>query len=188
MPSLRLFIAIETPPEIRLQLVSICDQLRESGADVKWEPDEKLHATLKFLGSTDEGLLPEIVSIITGVCQTMTPVSVKYGGVGCFPNQRAPRIIWIGMEDLKGDMGLLQQKIETSMVPLGFKREERAFHPHVTLGRVKSEKRIGSLLRMMESITFESQPVIIKEVALVKSELKASGSVYTILNTIPLTA
>lgn len=188
MPSLRLFIAIETPPKIRPQLGAIRDQLRTSAADVKWEPDEKLHATLKFLGPTDEGLLPEIVSIITGVCQTSSPASVKYAGVGCFPSKRAPRIIWVGIDVLDVNLGLLQQRIETAMVPLGFKPEDREFHPHVTLGRVKSKKTIGSLLRMMESITFESQPVMIKEVALVQSELRTSGSVYTILKTIPLTA
>lgn len=188
MPSLRLFIAIETPAEIRPQLGTIRDQLKESCADVKWEPDEKLHATLEFLGQTDEGLLPEIVSIITGVCQTMTPVSVKYAGVGCFPNRRAPRIVWVGMRDLKGNLATLQREIETAVEPLGFKREERAFHAHVTIGRVKSEKRIGSLIRMMESVTFESQPVTIGEIIIVRSELEHSGSVYTTLETIPLTA
>jgi 2'-5' RNA ligase len=188
MPSLRLFIAIETPREIKHQLGEIRDRLRDSGADVKWEPNEKLHATLKFLGATDEGLLPEIVSYIEGVCRTHPPLTLKYAGLGCFPNHRAPRIVWIGMEDLKGNIPPLQQDIENVLAPFGFEREERAFHPHVTLGRVKSNRKIGSLLRMMESITFGSQPVTIGEIIIVKSELKPGGSVYTILKTIPLTA
>ena len=188
MPSFRLFVSIDTPPHIKPQIAAIRDQLKESGADVKWEPDEKLHATLKFLCQTDERLLPEIVSIGRGVCKTFTPLHVKYTRVGCFPNRRAPRIIWVGLDDLSGNMGLLQQQVETGMVPLGFKREEREFHSHITLGRVKSEKRIESLLRMMESITFESPPVVIKEIMLVKSDLMPSGSVYTTLNTFPLTA
>jgi 2'-5' RNA ligase len=188
MPLFRLFIAIETPPEIKTRLGEVRDRLKESGADVKWEPNEKLHATLKFLGATDEGLLPEIVSYIEGVARRYTPLSLKYTGVGCFPNHRAPRIVWIGMEDLKGNILALQQDTENVLVPLGFKREERPFHAHVTLGRVKSDRKIESLLRMMESVTFESQPVTIGELAIVKSELRPSGSVYTILKKIPLTA
>jgi 2'-5' RNA ligase len=52
MPTLRLFIALETPPEIKPKIAAIRDQLRTSNADVKWEPGEKLHATMKFLGNT----------------------------------------------------------------------------------------------------------------------------------------
>lgn len=186
MPQLRLFIAIETPPEIRPQIGAIRDRLKSSSADVKWEPDDKLHATLKFLGNTDEKLLPEIVYYIEGVGRESACLSLKYAGVGCFPNRRAPRVIWVGTEDLKGSLNPLQQEIEAALLPLGFEREDRKFHAHVTLGRVKSEKRIQSLLRMMESTTFESQPVEIREVALIKSELKPNGSVYTTLKTIPL--
>ena len=188
MPSLRLFIAVETPPDIKPQIAAIGDRLRTCGADVKWEPDEKLHATIKFLGSADEGLLPEIVSLSKGVCSAFPSLSLKYSGVGCFPNLRAPRVVWIGMKEPEGTLESLQHKLEAAVEPLGFKREDRDFHPHVTLGRVKSQKRIGSLLRMMESITFESQPVIINEIVLIKSELKSSGSVYTTLHAFPLTA
>ncbi len=186
MPSLRLFLAIETPPDIRPRIAAIRDRLETSDADVKWEPDEKLHATLKFLGSSDEGLLPEIVSYIEGVSKQSDPLHLKYAGIGCFPSRRAPRVIWVGMEDLKGNLTSFQQEIESALAPLGFEREERKFHAHVTLGRVKGNRKIKGLLRKIESITFESQPVEIREVALIKSELRPSGSIYTTLKTIPL--
>ena len=186
MPSLRLFVAIETPRLIRPHIGEIRDRLRESGADVKWESDEKLHATIKFLGDTDEELLPEIVSTIGGVAQTFLPLDVRYKGVGCFPDKRSPRVVWVGMEDLTGSLGSLHDEIESALLGFGFEKEERSFHAHVTLGRVKGVSRIQNLLRMMESITFESQPVAIREIALIKSELKPSGSVYTTLKTIPL--
>ncbi|HET6272636.1 MAG TPA: RNA 2',3'-cyclic phosphodiesterase [Bacteroidota bacterium] len=186
MPSLRLFIAIETPPDLRPQIAAIRDRLKASDADVKWEPNEKLHATIKFLGNTDDHLLPEIVSYIRGGCQKFAPFQIRYKGVGCFPNSRTPRVIWVGMDEPGGNLNLLHLEIDSGLVALGFEREEKRFHPHVTLGRVKSNKKIHSLLRMMESITFESQPVTVHEIALMQSELNASGSVYTILNSIPL--
>lgn len=188
MPSLRLFIAIETPPDLRPQIAAIRDRLKTSDADVKWEPNGKLHATIKFLGTTDDHLLPEIVSYIRGVCQKFAPFQIRYKGVGCFPNSRAPRVIWVGMEEPSGDLDLLHHEFDSGLVALGFEREEKRFHPHVTLGRVKSNKKIHGLLRMMESITFESQPVTVHEIALIQSELKASGSVYTILKSIPLSS
>lgn len=186
MPSLRLFIALETPPEIKPQIAAIRDRLKTSNADVKWETGEKLHVTLKFLGDTDDKLLPQIVSYSRGVGVVKSPLLVKYKGAGCFPNQRTPKVIWVGLEDLSGHLNSLQQEIESAFVPLGFKREERTFHAHVTIGRVKSNTGLQSLLRSMESITFESQPVIIQEITLIKSELGSSGSVYTTLETFPL--
>jgi 2'-5' RNA ligase len=188
MSSLRLFLAIETPPSVIPQIAAIRDRLRTFNADVKWEPDQKLHATIKFLGNVDEELLPEIVLCSRGVGLTNSPLILKYKGLGCFPNQRAPKVIWVGIEDLNGNLISLQQKIESEFVLLGFEREERKFHAHVTLGRVKSTKNVGTLLRTMESITFESQPVAIQEIALIKSELKPSGSVYTTLGSFPLQA
>ncbi len=186
MPFLRLFVALETPPAIIPQIVAIRDRLRGSNADVKWETDEKLHATVKFLGKTDEDLLPEIVSYIRGVCETKSPLLIKYNGVGCFPNRRAPRVVWVGMDDTSRMIVSIKEEIESLLAPLGFEKEDREFHPHVTLGRVKSERGVRSLLRMMESVTFESQPAEIREIALIKSDLKPDGSVYTTLNRIPL--
>jgi 2'-5' RNA ligase len=186
MPPLRLFIAVETPPPIVPQISAIRDRLKEANADVNWESDEKLHATLKFLGNTDEKLLPEIVYYLEGVSQNSPTLDVRYHGVGCFPNKRAPRVVWVGMEDLRGSLTPLHDEIETGLTRFGFEKEDRIFHAHVTLGRVKSDRRIQSLLRIMESTTFESQPVTIREIALIRSELKPSGSVYTTLKTIPL--
>lgn len=186
MPPLRLFLAIKTPPEITPQIAAIRDTLRGSNADVKWESDEKLHATLKFLGNTDEHLLPEIVSYLRGVCRGSNSLLFRYKGVGSFPGGRSPRVIWIGMEDQQGNLDPLQSEIESGLVPFGFEREKKKFHPHVTVGRVKSMKRIESLIRMMESVTFESQPVTVHEIALVRSELTSSGSIYTTLHSIPL--
>jgi 2'-5' RNA ligase len=72
------------------------------------------------------------------------------------------------------------------MSGLGFKPEDRPYHAHVTLGRVRSTKRIRNLLTIMESITFESQPVTIREIVVVRSDLRPTGSVYTTLQSIPL--
>lgn len=186
MPLLRLFIAVQTPPQIRSQISPIIRQLKESNAEVRWEPEEKLHATIKFLGGTDEAILERISSELERVCADHGGLSLSYRGLGCFPNRQRPRVIWIGMEDMKGNLSSLHEKIESSMALLGFEREERSFRLHITLGRVKGARRLPHLLSTLETITFESQPVTINEIVIVKSELRQSGSVYTTLKTIPL--
>jgi 2'-5' RNA ligase len=188
MPTLRLFVAIETPPGVRSRIAATRDDLKGSGANVRWESDQKLHATIKFLGSTEEDLLPEIVSYIGGVARRHPPPRVRYAGLGCFPTPGDPRVIWVGIEDLDGELAATHREIEEELARLGFEKEDRAFRPHVTLGRVKGRERIQSLLARMESITFETEPVSIQEIAVVKSDLKPGGSVYTTLKSIPFTA
>jgi len=188
MSSLRLFIALETPPEITPLIGAIRDRLKTCRAEVTWEPDEKLHATLKFLGETPDHLLPEIVSSIGGIAERHAPLIVRYRGIGCFPNLRDPRVVWVGMEEASGQLEAMQQVIEEALQPMGFEQEHRKFHPHVTLGRVKGRKHLSSLLTMMESVTFESPQATIAIISLVRSELKPGGSVYTTLKHFPLRA
>jgi 2'-5' RNA ligase len=176
---IRLFIAIDTPPEIMPLLSAVRDRLATTHAGVKWEPDDKLHCTLKFLGDTREEILPHIAAALGHVAASTPPFPIRYAGLGCFPDKREPRIIWAGMEDPDGTLRRLAQTVETRMAELGFKPEQRIYHPHVTLGRVKDSRRLRELLATMETVTFECSPVSVREMALVRSELKPGGSVYT---------
>jgi len=175
----RLFIAINTPREVMPLLAGVRDRLESTHADVKWESDEKLHCTLKFLGDTREEILPDITSTLGQVASSTPPFPVRYAGLGCFPNKREPRIVWAGMEDPDGTLRRLAQTVETRMAALGFKPEQRLFHPHVTLGRVKGSRHMRELLATMETVTFDCSPVSLREIELVRSELKPGGSVYT---------
>lgn len=186
MATIRLFIAIEIPSEIRSGIGAVIRELKAANADVKWEQTDKLHITLKFLGEADERLVPDILSALESVGRGYHPLTIRYAALGSFPSQREPRIIWIGVEDHSSALMPLAGSVDRSMTTLGFAKEERKFHAHVTVGRVRSRRNVRDLLRTMESITFESQPTTISELALVKSELKPSGSVYTILHRIPL--
>jgi 2'-5' RNA ligase len=181
----RLFIAVDSPPEVKRALEELIGRLRETRAEVRWEHASKLHLTVKFLGETPEALVPGIDSALGGIAAQVSPLAVRYRAVGGFPGAKRPRVIWVGMEDQTGELIRLQRLLEDSMERLGVEREEREFHPHVTLGRVKGEKNLHVLRGMLESVTFERGPVQIRELLLVKSDLQPSGSVYTILKTYP---
>lgn len=182
MGKLRLFVAIETPHAVRAKLADVITTLRATNADVRWEQTEKLHITLKFLGDTDERKLESIIASLEQIAQSFPEFSIRYASLGCFPHQREPRIIWAGVGEADATLAHLARSIDDALAALGFRKEERAFHAHVTLGRVKSQRNVHHLLRTMESITFESQPEHVAHFVLVKSELKQSGSVYTTLH------
>lgn len=182
MPDLRLFIALPMPPEVAAWLGELSSELRRSGADVRWESTEKMHVTIKFLGDTPDGRLPELVSALDHVASSIAPFAATVGGIGAFPSLRSPRVLWVGLEESAGALRSLYGAIESELAGIGFAREERAFHPHVTLGRVRSQRSLARLLAMVESRTLERQPVQLHDVLLVKSELKPHGSVHRTLH------
>ena len=185
MPKLRLFFAIDTPAPTRLEIAAISLALQESHAEAIWEPVAKLHCTVKFLGDTDDGLLPDVLEAASGAVDTVSPSLIRYRMIGCFPTMKDPRVVWVGMEDLSGMLRPLHDRLDAALARLGFPREERSFHPHVTLGRVKGRRNIGHLITLLESLTFDTEPTTISELHLVKSDLLKSGSVYTTLQKFP---
>jgi 2'-5' RNA ligase len=185
MPKLRLFFAIDTPALIRTKIAAISHALQESHAEVKWEPITKLHCTVKFLGDTDESLLQDLVKAARTAVETASPSLIRYRMIGCFPATNDPRVVWVGMEDLSGMLSTVHDRLDAALATLGFQREERSFHPHVTLGRVKGRRNLGHLITLLESLTFDTEPTTISELHLVKSDLLQSGSVYTTLQKFP---
>jgi 2'-5' RNA ligase len=183
--SLRLFIAVPTPPEIRAHLGELTATLRSTEADVRWEPVEKMHATVKFLGNTPAEGVEAMGEALESIAESTAPFPVVYGEIGAFPSMRSPRVLWVGVEDPTGALHSLQQRAESALGRLGVPPEERSFHPHVTLGRVRGGRNLPRLLAMMESLTLERQPVELHDILLIKSELKPHGSVYTTLRRAP---
>ena len=177
----RLFIAIDTPPTVRPALIEVREQLKAERSEVRWESDEKLHCTLKFLGETRQETVPRILTSLREVVRAGTPLTVTYAGLGCFPDHRDPRIIWAGIRETGGALTALARSIDMAMAQHGFELEKRPFHPHVTLGRVKGRRGLKELLATLETITFDCPPVVIQEIMLVQSELRPSGSVYSVV-------
>ncbi len=135
MSHLRLFIAFDSPPEVKAKVGEIQDELRKAHADVSWERQEKLHCTVRFLGETPSELVPAIADALTEIGRKNPPFSVRYRGTGCFPGRRDPRVLWLGIENSDGRLNSLFQSVDAAMSALGLKPENRQFHPHLTLGK-----------------------------------------------------
>jgi 2'-5' RNA ligase len=182
---LRCFIAIEIPDGIKKSIGQAVDNLRKSGADVKWMPDENIHITLKFLGSTEDTLIDKIKDALAEKISTYSPFSITINGTGHFPPGRHPRVIWVGVED-SGVLAGLQKDIDTVMIKFGYPEENRPFTGHLTVGRVRSDKRMTEMLKKLDEFhTISFGELLIKGITLMKSELKPGGARYYSLAEIP---
>ena len=170
------------------------DSSRTKGQGVNWVRPDGFHLTLKFLGHVTEDRLPKITEAVSGVATTFSPFTVSVGGVGVFPNTRVPRVIWMGVKTEGDILARLQSRVEEVLDPLGFPRENRSFHPHLTLGRIKSEGSEGDFRQSGDTLAkwlAENQHRVcgqfeVKEVLLIKSDLQPGGAVYTPLATLRL--
>ena len=182
---LRCFIAIEIPETIKKSVADIIDNLKKSDSDVKWVPEENIHITLQFLGETEESLIPDIKGALYKILAPYSSFYIKIADVGCFPSGKRPRVIWVGMEGPQALIDLYKD-ISSEMVKFGYQKEERGFTPHVTIGRVKSNRNMGELLRRLEEFKVTDFPDFeVQNIKLVKSELKPSGAKYYSLAEIP---
>jgi 2'-5' RNA ligase len=115
-----------------------------------------------------------------------TPFSFTVRDIGCFPDTRRPSVIWIGLHEPSGALLHLQKAVEAQLTPLGYPPEERAFKPHLTLGRIDRGASLTDLRQIGEVIRTASVgelgTVRVTGISLMKSDLQPGGSVYTRLS------
>lgn len=182
----RCFIAVEIPEPLRMAISNAVEALKQCGADVKWAGSENIHITLKFLGDTEESLLPAIQERLSKKLFNYKPFCIRIAGVGSFPPWKHPRVIWVGIE-ASSALKTLQGEVESEMRAVGFPSEERPFVAHITIGRVRSGRRISEMARkLVESREIEIGDFEVRSIKLMKSELGRGGPVYTCLAEIPL--
>jgi RNA 2',3'-cyclic 3'-phosphodiesterase len=188
--AIRTFIAVEFSAKTRETLGGVTRRLALAGPEraVSWVKRELMHLTLKFLGETPTDALPKIVAALEGVAKGQTAFDVQTSGLGCFPNLKKPRVIWMGFEP-EGMTRLsgLNRAVEGAVAPLGFPTETRPFSPHLTLGRVRKEvgaeqaARVGAAVRALADVPILNDSI--GAVVLIKSELRSGGPLYTVLHT-----
>ncbi|MBI5761491.1 MAG: RNA 2',3'-cyclic phosphodiesterase [Planctomycetales bacterium] len=175
---LRTFIAVRIPSTSRLR--QILTQLNQMGSSLKPVSADHLHLTLKFLGDTPEPQIAEIGEIVSQAAADAAAFELRLVGLGAFPNVHRPDVIWAGIETsdtLITLASILESKLET----LGFRRESREFHPHLTLARVKAKPPPSLFQLLDEHGTTDVGTVHISSVELFQSELQRGGPKYTVL-------
>lgn len=176
---MRTFIAIEIPSEIKSALAALQTELRRAGADVSWTKPENIHLTLKFLGEVDERRIGEIEKVCVSLAAEFQPFTLSLNDTGVFPNARQPRIIWAGLAGEIEKAVEMQKRLDERIALIGFGREEKAFRPHLTIGRVKSNRKTRELIALADAHRLPALSFVISEIVLMKSELHPAGARYT---------
>jgi 2'-5' RNA ligase len=186
---IRSFLAIEIPRLIQKKIEEVQEDLQLSEADIRWVNPEKIHLTLKFFGNIEESRIEPIVKSIERPIQSSAPFSLKVRGLGAFPHLKNPRVIWVGLVDGNEVLAYFQKQLEEELEKIGFEPEERAFHPHLTLGRMKSSKGKAELVGRMERYKEEEfGDFKVERIILFKSDLRPTGPIYTPLRELKLGA
>ena len=182
---IRSFVAIDLAAPVRAALAALQQQLARVKADVRWVRVEGMHVTLKFLGAVEAPRLEHVHAALAAALRDIPALRVRTHGVGAFPSVRRPRVLWVGLEG----QGLpeLAERVDAALAPLAFAPEQRAFTPHITLGRVNSLRGWPALEETFKGhLDDEFGESDIDAVTLYRSSLRAGGAVYTSLWTIPL--
>jgi 2'-5' RNA ligase len=183
---MRTFIAIPLPQECRLMLDELQQRLRSFRADVRWVAVPSIHLTMKFLGEVDPAIIPSLTESLERAIRSRNPFVLKLRGLGCFPHLRNPRVIWCGVEGDTEALTQLQQQVEEACEAYGFPPENRAFHPHLTLGRVNGKSNLQPLLDCIKIGSDLEKSFTTDCVNIYKSTLKPQGAIYTVLKTVIL--
>lgn len=180
---MRLFVALELPPEVRQAASLVTSQLKRSGADVKWVAAENLHLTLKFLGEAEPGLLDDIRQSLDVVLRGRASQELELRGCGAFPSPQRPQVVWLGLAGQVADLAALAADIEAACQPLGFAPEGRPFQAHLTLGRLRRGRgpspSARPLAQALASLAGYVGPEFqARQVALMESTLTPRGPIY----------
>ena len=192
MEKIRTFIAIELDESIKDGLTQLQKRLEGPAprGSVRWVRPEGIHLTLKFLGDVPADQIGEITQALQKGCEGFAPFSLSCGGLGCFPDLKRPRVVWVGIQEETGTLAQLQKAIEEHVAPLGYPTEKRKFSPHLTLGRVQKRVGSGDLRRLGELVGASEIRKLgqmeVRSVNLIRSDLRPSGAVYTRLAEVEL--
>ncbi len=185
----RLFVAVELSPDVREKLAGLQQELRRALPSINWVRPESIHLTLKFLGSVESSAIGPLLSVLESVGNAHELFALEIQGLGVFPKLAHPRILWAGLHGTIQALDELVLSIEAGVEPLGFSPEEKHFHPHLTLARIKREHaQVGATIRRHQILERDDHfgSLAVDRLILFQSDLSPHGATYTALGSVPL--
>ena len=192
---IRAFLAVELSQELRAGLTTIQQELKRKidtgmrrNTRISWVQPSSIHLTVKFLGDMDEQALDPLLVAVRHAIGNQPAVHVPLDRLGAFPRPQSPRVLWVGPSE-NWERGAEAKRIaevhaaiEQTCEGLNFLRETKPFRPHLTLARVRMGERHVGLALTQSGIL--DQPIsagslAVEAIALMKSDLKPTGSVHT---------
>ena len=188
---MRIFIAIDFPADIIQKIDNIISFLKTltPAKAIKWVSADNLHLTLKFIGDYPEQNLEQLIDIMDHELKPFPVFDITIQGMGMYPNEKNPRVIWLGISH---DETLLKihKQVDNTLQKVGVKPDRRDFDAHLTIARARRRtgkaivQEVGNILSTNKLDTLGQ--VTVDEILLIKSELTPQGPIYTQLHRVPL--
>jgi len=188
LESIRAFIAVPASDEVRSLVKEVVGGLRWTGANVKWVEPENVHFTVKFLGNISKEDAAKLGVALSEALRDDVRFDVTITKAGTFPGgTRAPRVVWLGLEEGFEDLKHIAGKVEEACAGLGFEREKRSFKAHLTIGRVRRGSRnLTDLAEAVAKVEFKPLKLSVDRVNLTRSRLSPRGPTYTVIESVAL--
>ena len=186
---IRVFLAVEISSGIRENLFSLQQELKNILPPINWVRPESIHLTLKFLGYVEPSLVSQLLSVLEPIGKQQDGFSIEAQGLGVFPQVKRPRVFWVGFTGNTQALQNLVLEIEAALEPLGFLPEEKPYHPHLTLARIKRDNAIVGSALVENGILHSDQQLgtlLIERFILFQSNLDSFGATYTPLGFVQL--
>jgi 2'-5' RNA ligase len=186
--SYRTFIAIEIPHDLRAAVIDHIKRVRETVPDVSasWSREDNLHLTLKFLGDVPIARIGDVSAAASAAARASAPFELILAGSGVFPTRGKPSVLWIGIEDPSDGLHKIQRSLEEECAAHGFTRDARAYHPHLTIARIRKPHGAKDLAATHMTSNFAAQTFTARELIVFRSELLPQGSRHTAISQHPL--
>jgi 2'-5' RNA ligase len=180
---LRAFIALELTEPVRTALTRLTAEWQQLGAQVSWVRAENLHLTLVFLGEIEVRRLGMACRQMDAAALDVSSFALTASGTGVFGSPASPRVLWSGFAETPAPLTTLQQRLTVGLADRGFKVSRKEFRPHVTLGRVRSRRRVGPLTAAVGSANNTIFGVVpVRRVVLMQTLLSPQGARYNLLH------
>ncbi|MBM3333076.1 RNA 2',3'-cyclic phosphodiesterase [Candidatus Sumerlaeota bacterium] len=182
--TIRCFLAVEISDEVRQAVARLTENLRKgvqfTRAYPSWVKAENQHFTVVFLGNQSLEQIEQIKAALNDLPQEIAPFAVEVGGLGAFPNERAPRVLWVGVRKGADGFADLYGKVVARLRPIGFEPEKRPYHPHLTLARIKALRGVAEMMDVVRSHRNTScGEFAASALTLFRSQLHPDGAIYT---------
>lgn len=186
----RVFCAIEFPAAVSLRATEHIKRLREQFPDssASWNRDGRFHLTLKFIGEIPPTSVARLSLAAERATANLSSFDLTVNGAGTFPKKGSPKVLWLGVDDPTGQLATLQTRLEQECARESLGKEDRSFHPHLTLARVRKQQGALELADYHKEMGFPALEAPVTELLVIRSELSSQGSKYTTISKHPLSA
>jgi len=183
----RLFFAVEFDDALKDAVSKAIGGIRIANPPWRWVSRSNIHVTLKFLGDTDEELVPLLVDSVSAVCRETPPFEIVLDRMGGFPNLKKPRVLFYEATKGAPELTSLARRIDTTLHgDLSIEREERPFRAHATVARIKTPIPPDLAARLEKAPAVEHYTQKVERVSLMQSDLQRGGAVYRLVKGIAL--